>query len=45
MIIIASCVMKEKHFMNNLDDDIILAVSESGYTNDILSYSWLEHFN
>jgi DDE superfamily endonuclease len=45
MIIIAGCVMKEKHFMNNLDDDVLLAVSETGYTNDMLSYQWLEHFN
>jgi DDE superfamily endonuclease len=45
MIIMAGSVMKEKHFMNNLDDNILLAVSESGYTNDILSYKWLEHFN
>jgi len=45
MIIMASCIMKEKHFMNDLDDDIVLAVSESGYTNDLLSYQWLEHFN
>jgi hypothetical protein len=37
MIIMASCIMKEKHFINDLDDDIVLAVSESGYTNDLLS--------
>jgi hypothetical protein len=45
MIIIAGCIMKEKHFMNDLDNDVLLAVSESEYTNDILSYQWLEHFN
>jgi hypothetical protein len=30
--------MKEKHFIIDLSDDILLAVSESGYTNDLLSY-------
>jgi hypothetical protein len=45
MIIMAGCVMKEKHFMNDLENDVLLAVSESGYTNDMLSYQWLEHFN
>jgi hypothetical protein len=38
MIIIASCILKEKHFINDLDDEILLATSESWYTNDLLSY-------
>jgi hypothetical protein len=38
MTIIAGYIMKEKHFINDLDDDIVLAVSKSGYTNDLLSY-------
>jgi len=31
-------MMKEKHFMNDLDDDILLTVSETGYTNNLLSF-------
>jgi hypothetical protein len=38
MIIMARQLMKEKHFTNDLSDDILLIVSESGYTNDLLSY-------
>ena len=38
MIIMAGQLIKEKHFMNDLNDGILLAVSESGYTNDLLSY-------
>jgi hypothetical protein len=45
MIIMAGQLMKEKHFTNDLSDDILLAVSESGYINDLLSYKWLQHFN
>jgi hypothetical protein len=45
MVIMAGCMMKEKHFINDLDDDILLAVSEIGYTNDLLSFKWLKHFN
>jgi len=45
MIILARTLLKEKHFMNDLSDDIMLGVSESGYTNDLLSYEWLQHFN
>ena len=37
--------MKEKHFMNDLSNNILLAVSESSYTNDLLSFEWLKHFN
>jgi hypothetical protein len=37
--------MKEKHFMNDLSDNILLAVSDLGYANDLLSYEWLQHFN
>jgi hypothetical protein len=41
MIIMAGQLMKEKHFMNDLSDNILLVVSDSGYTNDLLSYEWL----
>jgi hypothetical protein len=38
MVIISGQLMKEKHFMNDLSDNILLAVSETGYTNDLLSF-------
>ena len=38
MLIISDQVMKEKHFPKNLNDDIRIEVSESDYTNDLLSY-------
>ena len=38
MLIMSGQVMKEKHFSKSLNDDIRIEVSESGYTNDLLSY-------
>jgi hypothetical protein len=37
MMILAGKVLKEKHFPKGLNDGIWIAVSESGYTNDVLS--------
>ena len=37
--------MKEKHFLKGLNDGIRIAVSESGYTNDVLSFEQLKHFD
>ena len=37
--------MKEKHFLKGLNDGIWISVSELGYTNDILSFEWLKHFD
>ena len=45
MMIMAGLLMKEKHFPKGLNDGIRLAMSESGYTNDILSFEWLKHFD
>jgi hypothetical protein len=45
MIIIPGWVIKEKHFLKGLNDDIRIAVSESGYTNNLLSFEWLKHFD
>jgi hypothetical protein len=45
MVIIAGQVMKEKHFLKGLNNGIRMAVSESGYTNDLLSFEWLKHFD
>lgn len=30
---------------NDLDDDVAVAVSDSGYSNDEISLEWLEHFD
>ena len=35
--------MKEKHFPEGLNDGIRIGVSESGYTNDRLSYRLSKH--
>jgi hypothetical protein len=45
MIIIAGAVFLEKHFDNDLHDDVLFAVSDSGYSNDTLGFEWLKHFN
>ena len=37
--------MKEKHFPKGLNDSIWIAVSELGYTNDVLSFEWLKLFD
>ena len=38
MLIMSDQVMKEKHFLKNLNNDIRIEVSESEYINDLLSY-------
>ncbi len=45
MLIMPSQIMKEKHFPKGLNDSIRIAVSESGYTNNLLSFEWLKHFD
>ena len=45
MIIMPGQQMKEKHFPKGLNDSIRIAVSESGYTNDVLSFEQLKHFD
>ncbi len=38
ILIMPDQVMKEKHFSKNFNDNIRIAVSESDYTNNFLSY-------
>jgi hypothetical protein len=38
MLIMPGQVIKEKHFPSSLNDGIMISVSESGYTNDLLSF-------
>jgi hypothetical protein len=30
---------------NDLDDDIVLATSDNDYSNDVLTFEWLKHFD
>ena len=45
MIIMSGIVFKEQHFDNDLSDGVLFGISESGYTNDRLSFEWIKHFN
>ena len=45
ILIMPSQVIKEKHFPSSLNDGIMIGVSELGYTNDLLSFEWLKHFD
>ena len=38
-------IIKEKHFLEGLNDRVQLAASELGYTNDMLSLKWIKHFD
>ena len=44
IIILQGKQILNKWVHNNLDEDISLAVSDSGYSNDYLEYKWLVHF-
>ena len=35
----------EKHFNNAIDDGVLFAKSESGYSNAYLGMEWLKHFD
>jgi hypothetical protein len=45
MIVMSGIVFMEQHFDNDLDDDVLFGMSESGYTNDRLSFEWIKHFD
>jgi hypothetical protein len=38
-------IFKEQHFDNDLDNDVLFGLLESGYTNNQLSFEWIKHFN
>ncbi|RKF71866.1 hypothetical protein GcC1_096030 [Golovinomyces cichoracearum] len=44
MVILSGQLMKEKHFKNGLHDGVLMAATESGYSNDWLSFKWLDHW-
>jgi len=45
MIILARNVLMEKHFDNAINNRVLFAISESGYSNAYLGMEWLKHFN
>jgi hypothetical protein len=45
MIILAGSILMEKHFDNAIDDGVLFAMSESGYSNAYLGIEWLKHFD
>ena len=44
IIVPGSLHMEDWYLKTSISDDSLLGVSETGYTNDILAMSWLEHF-
>jgi len=45
MVILLGVLHLENLITNtHLEDDVLLAVSESGYSNDLLCLEWLKHF-
>jgi hypothetical protein len=45
MIILAGSVMLEKHFQNDLDDNTLLGITVTGYSNDIMGMEYIQHFH
>ena len=43
MVIIKKAIL-EKYFRNDLDNDTLLAMSETGFTNDQLAIEYIKHF-
>ncbi|KAI0999249.1 hypothetical protein K3495_g8948 [Podosphaera aphanis] len=44
-IIQKGSVLHEKSFLNDLDDDTVMAATTTGYINDELGLQWLRHFD
>jgi hypothetical protein len=45
LIIIKGVIIQTRWFHDLKEGDIAIGVSDSGYSNDILSFQWLQHFN
>ena len=45
MIIVLGVILQEAWFTATSIDDTLFAVSETGYSNDVLSLEWLKHFD
>ena len=44
LILCEICILKKWAEENDFDEDILLATSPKGYSNDELTLKWLEHF-
>ena len=45
LIIIKGVIIQTRWFHDLKEDDIAIGVSDSGYSNDIISFQWFQHFN
>jgi hypothetical protein len=45
LIIIKGAMIQARWFADIRDNDIAIGVSDSGYSNDLLSFQWLQHWN
>jgi hypothetical protein len=45
MFILFDLIMLQKHFDNNLDNNILFKITYSGYLNAIFSEEYIKHFN
>ena len=44
VVILSGAIHQERWYTRGIDDDTLLAVSDTGYSNDMLSLEWLKHF-
>jgi len=44
-IIMKGEILMDKHVQNQLSDDVIIGTTLTGFTNDVRSYQWLQHFD
>ncbi len=45
MLIMTEVQLLTPHFNNDLDDDVLITISDTGYSNDWISLRWLKHFD
>ena len=45
MLVMSDKMHLEKAFNNNLHDEILIGLSNTGYSNEVLGMYWLRHFN
>ncbi len=45
MLIITEVQLLMSHFNNDLDDDVLITIFDTDYSNDWISLWWLKHFN
>ena len=45
MVILAATQFLGRWFNNDIEDNTLFAVSETGYSNDELSLDWVKHFD